>query len=185
MVIWPPIESWVIRPRDGSLWATWHKALPSDHGNRRSGTPGSSKCRETRRSCDLGVGLFYLGGGGLEVWRRNVGEGGYGWERRREGRPPSGHSRNLSRHPARKSGQDNISKLRHTQTWKESPRGRPPECSKLHKPFFSPSFFPAHPAAPPLFFSFSFCPSLHTTVFQRVFAVRLGQRDRCRESWRV
>lgn len=33
-----------------------------------------------------------------------------------EERPPPGHSGNLGRHPTRTSGQDNISKLRRTQT---------------------------------------------------------------------
>lgn len=76
-------------------------------------------------------------GGGVD-WSRKVGKGSNTARERglreREG-PLPGHSGNLSRHPARKSGQDNISKLRRTQTWKESPRGRP-----LSAPCFT-SFF--------------------------------------------
>lgn len=69
-------------------------------------------------------------GGGVEVGRwvrvptdtereRGLSEGERYKETDRErerGPCLPGHSGNLSRHPARKSGQDNISKLRRTQT---------------------------------------------------------------------
>lgn len=55
--------------------------------------------------------------------RRMVGEGpepvrkmGVEVQRGKKERPQPGHSGNLCRHPTRKSGQDNISKLRRTQT---------------------------------------------------------------------
>lgn len=70
--------------------------------------------------------------------RRGVGWGLFGIEIGRKVRAPTqaGQSGNLSRHPARKSGQDNISKLRRTQTWKESLGGKP-----LSAPCFTSFFF--------------------------------------------
>lgn len=93
--------------------------------------------------------------------------------RRRERLLP-GHSGNLSWHPTRKSGQDNISKLRRTQTWKKHPRGRPLSAPCFTRFLFS-SPLSSLPAAPPLFFSFSFYPSLRAAAFESVCAECLGR----------
>lgn len=57
---------------------------------------------------------------------------------------------------------------------KEAPKRQAPECSMLHKiSFFLP--LSSLPAAPPLFFSFSFYPSLRAAAFESVCAECLGR----------
>lgn len=57
---------------------------------------------------------------------------------------------------------------------KEAPKRQAPECSMLHKiSFFLP--LSSLPAAPPLFFSFSFYPSLRAAAFESVCADCLGR----------
>lgn len=170
MVIWPPIESWVIRPKDGSLWATWHKELPSDHGNERSGTPGASKCCETWWSDDLREALFGGRGLGIEAGRCERGGGG-------------------KRHTETERERERDPCLVTVETFTDTPPGRAAKIISaswgihkherraqqagpwvLHASLFSPLS-----AAPPLLFNFSFHSSLHNAAFKSVCAVCLGQ----------
>lgn len=175
MVIWPPIESWVIRPRDGSLWATWHKELPSDHGNQRSGILGASKRRETWWSGDLGEGLFFWRGGAVG-WSRKVGEGSNTASERGERKGERGPclvtvETSPDTPPGRAAKIISASWGVHKHERRAQEAG--PWVLRASQAFFS--LFSSLPAAPPLSFNFSFCPSLHAAVFQSVCSGCLGQ----------
>lgn len=190
MVIWPPIEIWVIRPRDGSLWATWHKELPSDHGNERSGILGASKRCETWWSGDLGGSFFLLlqrVGLGIEVgrWVRvpTRPERG-GWEREKDIKK--------QREKQRERGPCMVT----VETSPDTPPGRAakiisaswgvhkherraqeagPWVLRASQAFMSP-FFLLYLLLllSNFFFYFSFYPSLHAAVFESVCSGCLG-----------